>query len=244
MTNNSNLEKFLFDPNNSHVKESLINNKLIFDLKLAAANRGYFLNVFTPEVDKVGFDMIFDDQDLLTKVQLKTVMKKAKTNSWEIHKVLLRPDCNLCEDLGFESSPTGTGYQGGIILIELEDCKNGFKVEYYYTDIIYLCALVDNIINVKDKPSKRALKTFIKSVTTGTSHETVTIYKNMFLKAKNPDSLLALMGLHSNLGSPIHKFHIQKIVSPRQEDKLASSFENLKISINNDLSKISESIVP
>jgi len=131
MSKKTTLEKYLFAPENSHAKESLINNKLIYDLKLAAAQQGYFLNVYTPEVDKDGFDIIIDDQDQLIKVQLKTVMAKSDTSSWDIHKTLLRPDPYICEQLGFEPSPTGTGYQGGVILIEIEDSKNdGFQVKY------------------------------------------------------------------------------------------------------------------
>ena len=103
----SQLEKFLFAPKNSHAKESLINNKLLFDLKLAAAERGYFLNVYLPEVDKDGFDMIFDDHDLVVKTQLKTVMRGAGTSSWKIHKRILRPTVDLVENFGFECSPSG-----------------------------------------------------------------------------------------------------------------------------------------
>ncbi len=85
------MESWLVDDKNLKSRESLINDKLTFDLKLAAAERGYFLNIYIPEVDQDGFDMIFDDQERLTKVQLKAVAPTADTNYWLINKGMLRP---------------------------------------------------------------------------------------------------------------------------------------------------------
>ncbi|MDE1351543.1 hypothetical protein L9W80_15460 [Vibrio aestuarianus] len=245
MCEKTKLEKYLFEPKNSHAKESLINNKLIFDLKLAAAQDEYFLNVYTPEVDKDGFDIIFDDQDSLTKVQLKTVMAKTSTNSWSIHKTLLRPDLYICEQLGFESSPSGTGYQGGVILIEIEETEeSGFQVKYYYTDIIIICGLRDKIIRVVDGPSVKALETFIKSINEGMSNEKITIYKNMFLEAKCPSSLLALMGMHNRVNTGVFRFHLQKLVEPCNEEELASPRDKLIDFVNKELKSVSSSIIP
>lgn len=245
MNEKTKLEKYLFAPKNSHAKESLINNKLFFDLKLAAAERGYFLNVYTPEVDKDGFDVIFDDQDLLAKVQLKTVMAKTTTNSWNIHKTLLRPDLYICEQLGFESSPSGTGYQGGVILIEIEDTEeHGFQVKYYYTDIIIICGIRDEIIKIKKAPSKEVLTTFFEEINKGKSHEKITIYKKMFLAAKNPASLLALMGMHSTENAEIFRLHVQKLVNPCVEEELSAPRDKLIEFVNGELRKISDSIIP
>ena len=245
MSEKTKLEKYLFESKNSHAKESLINNKLVFDLKLAAAQEEYFLNIYTPEVDKDGFDIIFDDQDSLTKVQLKTVMAKTSTNSWSIHKALLRPDPYICEQLGFESSPSGTGYQGGVILIEIEETEEtGFEVKYYYTDIIILCGLRDKVIKVIDAPSDRAIKTFIKNINEGTSHEKITIYKNMFLEARCPSSLLALMGMHNTVNTGLFRFHIQKLAEPYTEEELASPKDKLVGFVNEELKSVSSSIIP
>lgn len=242
MCGKTKLENYLFGPKNSHAKESLINNKLIFDLKLAAAQAEYFLNIYTPEVDKDGFDIIFDDQDSLVKVQLKTVMAKTNTNSWPIHKALLRPDPYICEQLGFESSSTGTGYQGGVILIEIEDTeKYGFQVKYYYTDIIILCGLRDKIIKVINAPSDKSLRTFISKLNEGTSHEKITIYKNMFLEAKCPASLLALIGMHNTKNTGIFRLHIQKLVEPCIENELPCSKDKLAEFVNKEVKSISNS---
>lgn len=245
MSEKTRLENYLFSPQNSHAKESLINNKLIFDLKLAAARHEYFLNVYTPEVDKDGFDIIFDDQNKLAKVQLKTVMAKANTKSWEIHKALLRPDARICEDLGFESSPTGTGYQGGVILIEVADTElKKFEVTYYYTDIIFICGLRDEIIRSIDPPSEKALKTFVEKIEKGISHEKITLYKNMFLQAKSPESLLALMGMHSTENVQGFRFHIQQLVDSQIKKDLPCPRDKLIDFVNGELRQISCSIAP
>lgn len=54
------LETSLFAPENSHSRGYLVNNQLFFDLKLASAERGCFINLYLPEVDKDGFDIIRD----------------------------------------------------------------------------------------------------------------------------------------------------------------------------------------
>ena len=232
------LETYLFAPENSHSKESLINNRLFFDLKLAAAERGYFLNLYLPEVDKDGFDIILDDQDSLTKLQIKTVMKKAPTTSWKVHKALLRPSLLCCEQLGFESSPTGTGYQGGVILIEI-DTGNGFVVNYYYTDIIVLLGIREKIIKLKSPPKQKTIDNLFSNLGEGVSHEKIAVNKSMFIKAKNPAGLLALMGLHNTENTSIWRYHIQTMVPPCNEDILPAPYDKLKEFVNDELSKIS-----
>lgn len=122
------LEEFLF--NNTHSRESLVNNRLLFDLKLAAAKKAYFLNAYVPEVDQNGFDVIFDDQDSLAKVQLKTVMEGAQTNCWPIHRGLIRPTIDRHHEFGFEASPVGCGYEGGIILMKIKVAPE-FSIKYF-----------------------------------------------------------------------------------------------------------------
>ena len=233
------LENYLLTPRNNHARESLINNKLFYDLKLAAAERSYFLNIYIPEVDQDGFDIILDDHDSLTKIQLKTLMKNARTTSWKIHKSLLRPSELYCEELGFEPSPTGTGYQGGVILIEI-DANNGFEVDYYYTDIILLLGIRDKIIELSSPPTEGAMKKLFANLRNGLSHEKVAINKNMFIRAKNPACLLALIGLHNTENTSIWRYHIQTMVQPCDETSLASPYNRLKKHINKEIAKISD----
>jgi len=236
------LENYLYEPKNSHAKESLINNRLFYDLKLAAARRGYFLNIYRPEIDHEGFDIILDDGDSLLKIQLKTKMKNASPNDLKIHKTLLRPNMDTHEDLGFEASPTGTGYQGGIILIEVEDA-NELKVDYYYTDIILISGIEFEIVNIVNPPKKKKLMRFFKDLMTGMSHEKIKVPLKMLFKARSVDGLLALMGLHNNANTIGWRYHIQKMVSCHDEGELAAPQNALKKFINEEINSISDSII-
>lgn len=238
----SQLETYLLKPVNSHAKESLLNNKILFDLKLAAAERGYFLNFYIPEVDKDGFDIILDDQDSLTKIQLKSVMKSARSASWNIHKSLLRPDPLYCEQMGFEPSATGSGYQGGVILLEI-NLENGLEVDYFYTDIIILLGIKHKIIDLAYPPTESAINKLFSNLAKGISHEKVAINKRMFIKAKNPASLLALIGLHNNVNTSMWRYHIQKMVPPCDKESLAAPYEKLKEHVNNEVSSISKNSI-
>lgn len=237
------LEEYLFKDSNSHSKESLVNNKLFYDLKLAAAKADYFLNIYTPEVDKDGFDIILDDQDQLLKVQLKTVMEKTTTNSWNIHKSLLRPHRYVCEDLGFESSPSGTGYQGGVIVIELEDSeRSGLQLSYYYTDIIIICGLRDGIIDKATPPILDTMKKFTTEINSGPANEKMPTPKSFFLKANSAEDLLALMGIHSPTNSGSFRYNIQQLVS--KASRTPQETVSLKAFINRELRQLSASIAP
>jgi len=97
-------------------------HRLIYDLQFAASKIGYFLEVYKGEVDQDGFDIILDDRDNIRKIQVKTVISGSRTSSWQIHKALLRPHYRFVEKLGFEPSPEGEGYQGGVILMDFA-CK-------------------------------------------------------------------------------------------------------------------------
>lgn len=236
------LEEYLFAPENSRSKESLINNKLLFDLKLAAAERGYFLNAYTPEVDQLGFDIIFDDQERLAKIQLKTVMKGTPTRSWAIHKSLLRPTPNLCEELGFEPSPTGTGYGGGILLMEVA-AKEQFTIRYFYSDIIVICAMRDGILNLCRPPSKKKVDKLFHDVNEGLSHDKVRVDKSLFLEATNPNAVLTLIGLHSTLGDSTWRYHIQKMVQPLHIEGPAAPYDQLKDFVSEELSNLCPQVV-
>lgn len=233
------LESYLFSSKNSHAKESLINNRLFYDLKLAAAENGYFLNLYLPEVDKDGFDIILDDQDNLIKLQLKTVMKSASTKSWDIHKSLLRPSAHYCEELGFEFSPTGTGYQGGVILIEIT-AEDGLETEYYYTDIILILGLKEKIIEHSSPPTAKAMDKFLEKLCAGSYFEKVAVNKNMFIKANGPAGLLALIGLHNAKNTSTWRYHIKTMISSCNEGSLPAPFDKLKEYVNQEISSISD----
>jgi hypothetical protein len=195
------LKKFLSNPKNSRSREILLMHRLIYDVELASSTRGNFLDVFQGEVDQNGFDIIFDDHDELKKLQVKTVLLHSKTSSWSIHKCMLRPNPFLAEGLGFEPSPEGAGYQGGVILMAFECDDLSISVDYYYTDIFIIKAFNIGIISYNQSIKNNAVKSLYDRLQRGISHEKVKVSKSAFLKAKSAGHLLALAGLHSHVGS-------------------------------------------
>lgn len=193
------LESFLFQEKNSRTKESLVNYRLLYDLKLAAALREYDLSLYTPDVDRDGFDIIIDDHDSVRKIQLKTVLKNSSTSTWHIHKTMLRPDVEFCDQLGFEPSPFGTGVQGGVILMELDPKPSSMEIRYYYTDVFVVTALYLKIVTRKPKVQKTIFDSFYRNVRDGVSDEKMPMPKSLFVEAKGPEHLLGLMVLHNRV---------------------------------------------
>jgi hypothetical protein len=169
-------------------------------------------------------------------------MTNTSTATWEIHKSLLRPSSLCCEQLGFESSPSGTGYQGGVILMQVHVNKS-LEIDYYYTDIIILLGLKEKIIEVNSPPSQKSLDTLFFNLANGRSHDRIALTKKMFLRAKNPAGLLALIGLHNTMNTTIWRYHIQTMVSPCDENRLPAPYEKLKQHINEELMSITENTI-
>lgn len=191
------LEDFLNTPANMHAREEILMHRLFYDVKLSAARHGYYLNTYFDDVDHDGFDVIFDDQDRIKKIQVKTVNANSKTKQWRIHKKILKPSINNIDNLAFEPSVNGEGTEGGVILIEFKDSDNGLDVTYYYTDVFVLMAFDCDVIKHSRKNKKTAVDNCIKKLTQGSNSELLSVPKSAFLKCNDVDSLLALMGIHS-----------------------------------------------
>lgn len=191
------LEEFLDEPANMHAREAILMHRLFFDVQLAAAKSGYYLNTYFDNVDHDGFDVIFDDQDTLKKIQVKTLRKGASTKSWKIHKGILRPTIGMTDKYGFEASPEGIGVNGGCILMEYCDNQSGeLEIDYFYTDLSVLMAFECEILKVPHKAKQNALQRCLTDLTKGYASEMLAVPKVAFLKAKNINSLLSLLNLH------------------------------------------------
>lgn len=193
------LDKFFGGFKDSRSREYILTTRLVHDLTLAAAASGYNLLVYLPTVDADGFDVIFDDRDRLVPTQLKSVTRGGKASSWRIRRSLLRPKTEEADLFGFESSPSGTGRGGGVILTTVEAVGESIKVEYRYTDIMVLSALWTGIIN-RPQPQQdrlRHLRRDLESESTGS----VKVPRSAFVHAATPAKLLAIMGLHSHVQS-------------------------------------------
>src|ERR1700723_1352614 len=139
----SQLSAFLRRDGNTVTREKIFQDKIMFDLKLAAARANVPLQIFTSDVDREGYDIVVDDADLERRFQLKTVLESATTATWYIYKRLLRPQMG---HLGFEISPEGVGIEGGVILIRVNDGDDAAPVTYYYTDIYILTAVANGLL--------------------------------------------------------------------------------------------------
>ena len=192
----SELYSFFNKDANSKIRENILNQKFIYDLKLSSAIYGYELQIYLPEIDKHGYDIIIDNEESIRKFQLKTRLRTAKTSSWSIHRGLLRPKFYNCEKLGFLPDPEHVGLEGGIVLMEVEINDNNLEVGYFYTDIFIILCFRLGIMRYDINTQKRA-DMFVENLTIGHSHSRIKIGKSMFVKAKSPVQLLSLMGYYS-----------------------------------------------
>jgi hypothetical protein len=130
------LRAFLSDSHKSGSREYILTTRLVHDLTVAAAERGYDLLVYLPTVDSDGFDVIVDDRDRLVPIQLKSIVKGGKVSQWKIRRKLIRPEPEFAELYGFESSPNGVGRAGGVILTTVVAAGEAkVDVWYAYTDV-------------------------------------------------------------------------------------------------------------
>lgn len=195
----SRLAEFFADRHNNTSREKMFFNRLYFDLKLAGAHSNYALSVFTPEVDRDGFDVSLDDGDLDRRFQLKTVLKTAGTASWNIHKRLLRPSLEYARSLSFPQSQAGVGLGGGVILIEVDNENDECPVTYRYTDVFIISAFADGLIRDPQNSYRRtqAKELLAKLIVLEAGKDDVAVPINLLVRVKNPHCLLAIAGMHS-----------------------------------------------
>jgi len=195
------LRSFLSDPKRSSSREYILTTRLIHDLTVAAAARGYDLLVYLPTVDADGFDVILDDRDRLVPVQLKAMVMGGTSADWAIRRTLIRPKLEDADAYGFESSPTGVGRGGGVILTMAGTTdESTVDVRYAYTDIDVLSAMWLNIIPPAPSSQKRLRR--LRSELESDHKGDVRLPRSAFLRAPSPDHLLALAGLHSQADRP------------------------------------------
>jgi hypothetical protein len=203
---NQALQSFLKAKVNSVSRERIFHNKLFFDLKLAAARDGYHLSVFEPEVDRDAFDVFLDDGDNERRIQIKTVLASSATANWNSTKRFMRPGMLYRRRLGLVPGDCGAG--GGFLLIEIDDSSPLAPVTYYYTDYFVATALVMRLLCEKTQPARKVpgrkkksrqetAAKFLSNLSTGDAVNRIRLPKPIFVKLNSPDSLLALMNLHS-----------------------------------------------
>lgn len=228
-----NLTKFLLESAQSHAREEILKHKLLFDLKVAAAECGYHLQNYHSDVDHDGFDLVLDDGVNLRKVQLKSVGRKAKAAKWEIHRGLLRPTANNLEALGFQykhpefnNDKICWGVEGGVILIRYE--VNGSKVDvtYLYTDAYIISAISLGLIK-KGKPTMRVADTVRQDLPEKKANAKLKISRGLFVKAATPAHLLYLLGMENEIKRD-WQFRVRALASDKWGPKGVTLANTLK----------------
>jgi hypothetical protein len=205
---------FLLASKNSVTRERLLFHRLCFDLYASAVRAGYPLTVFSPEVDREGYDLVLDDGDNERRVQLKSILSVSSTKKWNTTKRFLRPELRSAGWLDFEVSPEGVGVGGGIVLIECDSKATNLSVTYHFTDLMILAALAEGWVpgkapsrasrpeNAARTPGEQAQDLLIE-LRTGSGHDELEIPIGVFVAAAGPDELLELVGLHSSVNSSL-----------------------------------------
>jgi hypothetical protein len=207
------LQTFLSDPRRSSSREYILTTRLVHDLTVAAAARGYDLLVYLPTVDSDGFDVILDDRDRLVPIQIKSIVKGGRARGWKIRRTLIRPEPEAVELYGFESSPHGVGRAGGVILTTVAATSEAtVDVTYAYTDIDILSMMWMDIIprSPKQKEGLRRLRNELES----DPHGSVELPRYAFLRVSSPEHLLALAGLLSRVDNPL-RLQLRKLLVQR-----------------------------
>lgn len=200
------LQAFLKAKVNSVSRERIFHNKLFFDLKLAAARRDYHLSIFEPEVDREAFDVFLDDGDNERRIQVKTVLASSSTTNWNSTRRFMRPELIYGERLMIAPADCGAG--GGFLLIEIDDSSVEAPVTYFYTDYFVATALSMRLLREKTAPVRKGrgrkkesreetASKFLHNLRSGNAGDYIGLALPLFVRLRSPDSLLALMNLHS-----------------------------------------------
>lgn len=190
--NMSPFEEFFYLPRNSTKRESLLMNKLLFDLQLVQAAEGNYLKVYRTDVDDNGYDIILDAEDISRKIQVKSRMKSAKTSSWKVTKGLLRQTLSSSRKHKI-SQNMHYGVSGGVILQEVVLKGKGIEITYYYTDLAILDIYSKGIYG--NTKNKRLASKIIFELVEGDFHDKVTLPKSAFIKLSSPESLAEILGI-------------------------------------------------
>lgn len=204
------LQMFLADPGRSSSREYILATRLIHDLTVAAAGWGYDLLVYLPTVDSDGFDVILDDRDRLVPIQLKSIVEGGKASEWKIRRKLIRPEPDAAELYGFESSPTGVGRGGGVILTTVAAAGEArVDVRYAYTDMDVLSAMWLDVFprTGAQKARLQKLRAELQSEPGGS----VALPRSAFLHAASTEHLLSLCGLQSRVDQP-WRMHLRNLL--------------------------------
>lgn len=196
------LKSFLKADENTVTRERLLFHRFCFDMYLAAAKARYPLAVLSIEVDREGFDVVLDDGDRERRIQLKAF--DGDTKSWDSTKRFLRPEGMLGQSLGFKTNIEGIGVGGAFVVMGYDTNDPELQLRYLFCDAHILTAFAKGWVPRKQQKGRgkkagdpNTAEKYLDELNTGIGSEGVSIPKGLFVEAKGPDELLALLEMHS-----------------------------------------------
>lgn len=138
---------------------------LLHEIHLAFARYGQSVQIYEPEVDTFGYDIILDDLIRTRRIQLKTTLSVSTTSKWDIHKILLRPDVHHLNRLPFCPDSGGLGYMGGVILTSAHIVNDQIQYRYSYTDVLVICAIHAGVASPLGVSQRRSVEATYRELT-------------------------------------------------------------------------------
>lgn len=180
----------------SKEREAIFLNKFCYDLKIAAINNGYRLQLHRTEVDDAGVDIVADWGTGLRKLQLKTCCYPKGATSWKINATLLKPtsEDECTRRISQWQAYHPFGINGAVLLADIAWQNELPKIRYSCTDLYLLMMLRDNIL--PGKSSQQVGKVLERvAASPFTAGHTVNLNRGCFVRAATPTALLELLSL-------------------------------------------------
>lgn len=229
MSSADRLKAYFNNPLNLVTRERIFFHRLAFDLKIAAARADYHLNLYVPDVDRDGFDIIVEDEDAIRSYQTKAVLSSGKIAHWKINVGFLRPAL----DAPYGHAPAEAGRGGGVILIEINDKTAAGAVSYSYTDFDIITAIEQGFLIQRPtagpkkrgkapKPARQEAADKIAELWQAARLKKIFIPRTLFLQLKSPDDLLGVMRMRSEASFnifPVRKAYGQVIVDKARRSR-------------------------
>jgi len=219
------LTSVLNNSENTVTREKMITDRLKYEFKLASFYAGVPMQIFSPEVDRDGYDLILLSDYKLYYLQIKSTLCRDKNwsnSEYVIHKSILRPDLN--HSFVYDKPLPKYGLGGGILVVVIKVLDENIEFGYYFTSYEVLKLIEHGVIN--KKANKRKASQVLKDLYCS-EEEQVKLTKTCFVRAKGTDELLAICGMHSKYSNLGWKEFALRILNETQ--KIDESEKNILV---------------
>lgn len=207
------LDEFFRAARNTLFREAMFRHQLLHDIYTTCAHMRKSVHLYEPEIDVSGFDLVVDNLLSTLRFQLKSKMSTSRTSSWDIHKILLRPNVRELNSLPFVPDSSGHGYMGGVILITATIADEKITYRYSYTDALVICAMNMGIAAPKHPISRQSVTATFKELTRPDFEPgQMKIPQAAFWKFSSLEKLLQFAGFHENSMLPV-RFNLHRAIS-------------------------------